>query len=87
MSERDVRLKIGALALDGLAPGHRAALGPAVERELAALVARHGLPPALAASGGAVPGGRFHVSPGASASAAAAQVARQIFERMRGDAR
>jgi hypothetical protein len=31
-----------------------------------------------------VPGGRFRVSPGASASAAAAQVARQLFERMRG---
>lgn len=86
MADGGVKLKIETLALEGLAPGHRAALGPAVERELAALVARHGLPRALAASSGAVPGGRFRVSPGASANAAAAQVARQLFERMRGGA-
>jgi hypothetical protein len=84
MSDGGVRMKIGSLALEGLAPGHAGSIGPAVERELAKLVARHGLPPALASAGGAVPGGRFRVSPGASASAAAAQVARQLFDRMRG---
>jgi hypothetical protein len=81
MTTPNVELRIGRLVLDGFAPGDRAQIGAAVERELMRLLAERGLPPALA-QGGAIPhldGASIAIEAGSRAEAIGVQVARAVY--------
>lgn len=75
-----VKLRMGAMEMDGAAPGDRARLEAAVQRELRRLIAGGGV------SGASSPGaaGPVRVTPGASVNAMAAQIARAVYARMGG---
>jgi hypothetical protein len=74
-------LRIDALVVDGLPVADRAALGAAVERELARLIAEQGVPPALARGEGiaSLAGRRFTASPGMDPAALGARIAGAVY--------
>ncbi|HEX5503432.1 MAG TPA: hypothetical protein VFW96_12475 [Thermomicrobiales bacterium] len=74
-----VELRIEELVLHGFAPGDRAPLGAAVERELARLFAERGVPPALLGGGeiARLDAGSFTAERGVEATGA--RVARAVY--------
>jgi len=74
-------LRVGELVVDGLPVADRAALGAAVERELARLLAERGVPPSLARGGSVagLDGGRFTAAPGADPVALGIRIARAVY--------
>jgi len=75
-----VKVRMGAMELDGAAPGDRARLEAAVRRELGRLIARGG------AGDGSPPrdGEPVRVAPGTPVHAVAARIARSVHARMGG---
>ena len=81
MKARSVELHIEELVLHGFAPGDRHRIGDAFERELARLLAEHGVPPSLA-EGFESPhldAGAFNFAPNSGAEAIGAEVARAVY--------
>lgn len=76
-----VHLHIERLVLDGLGPLDRAALGGAVQSELARLFTEGGAPPAVHRDARLprLDGGHFDAAPGMGAEAVGKQVARCIY--------
>ena len=81
---RPVKLRMGAMEMDGAAPGDRAALEAAVRRELQRLIAHRGVPGGSSSGASAANAGPVRVTPGASVNAMAAQIARSAYARMGG---
>jgi hypothetical protein len=96
MSEQSIRdsapaagsgivLHIDELLLHGFPSGAaRGEIGAAVERELARLLAEHGLPPALERGHtlGRLNGGSFEVAPNSSPEAIGAQIAQAVYHAL-----
>ncbi|MBV9790678.1 MAG: hypothetical protein JOZ51_20965 [Chloroflexi bacterium] len=81
-----VQIQIGELVLHGLdqvrSSGARYDLGAAVERELARLLAEHGIPPGLDQAGivARLSGGSFEVAPGSSPDTLGLQIAQAVYQ-------
>lgn len=77
----NVELHIEELALHGFPSGARHAIGDAVQRELARLIAERGLAPALAVTGdhAYLDGGAFHMVRDTAPDRIGVQVARAIY--------
>ena len=77
----NVELHIEELVLHGFAPGDRAGVGAAVERELTRLFAEGSVPPSLVAGGAwrQLDGGSFTVAPGSGAERIGVQVAQAVY--------
>lgn len=77
----DIDLHIEELVLEGFNPGDRHAIGEAVQRELARLLAEKGVPPAMAGGGeiARVDGGQFEQGSGARPEEAGVQTARAVY--------
>ncbi len=76
----NIEIEIEELVLHGFAPGDRATIGEAVQRELTRLLAEQGLasmnrPIEIAH----VNGGAFDVRPGAKSETIGAQIARKVY--------
>jgi hypothetical protein len=78
---RTIRLHIDELVLDGFAPLDRAAVGAAVQAELARLLSEQGLPGGLEFGGEAptVDGGAFNLPANARAESIGAEIARSVY--------
>jgi hypothetical protein len=75
-----VKLRMGAMEMDGAAPGDRARLEAAVQRELRRLIARGGAGDGSPSG----PAGPVRVAPGTPVHAVAAKIARSVYARMGG---
>ncbi len=82
---RAVEVHVEELVLHGFAPGDRLGIAVAVERELARLLARDGVPPAWHRPGERerVDGGAFRHAPDAPPRRTGAAVAREIWKAVR----
>jgi hypothetical protein len=80
----DLDLHIERLVVRGLAPAHRERIVPALQAELARLLAEHGLPPAAARDGLRLAGGTFRAPRGARPEAIGETIARQLHAGWRG---
>jgi hypothetical protein len=76
----NVDFHIEELILHGFAPGERDDIAEAVERELARLFAKEGVPPSLARGGemAFLDGGTFEMTPGAGPETIGVQVAQTL---------
>ncbi len=81
MKPYNIELHIEELVLHGFAPGDRAAIGAAVQRELTRLFTEQGVHPSLGSGYEAekVDGGAFHMQPGAKAGTIGTQVAHAVY--------
>jgi hypothetical protein len=82
MKPRHVELHIETLVLHGFAPGDHHRIGAVMARELARLLAEHGVPSFLAhnIAGPSRDPGVFNVAPGATVEALGVQVAQAVYE-------
>jgi len=79
----NLNLRIEELALDGFPPADRYAIGDALERELARLVAERGVPPLLERGGdwARMDGGSFPAAAGSRPETIGVKVARTLYAR------
>jgi hypothetical protein len=81
MSSKHIDIDIDRLVLQGIDPRHRTRIAESVRRELAQLVARHGVPPHWThAEAGAQSIPRIEVDPGHSPARIGASVARAVYQ-------
>ncbi len=81
MKPYNLELHIEELVLHGFAPGDRAAIGAAVQRELTRLFAEQGIHPSLQCSREVekMDGGAFNLRTGAKTESIGAQVAQSVY--------
>ncbi len=80
MSSKQIDIEIDHLVLQGIDPRHRARIAESVQRELAQLVARSGMPPHwMHGAPGALGMPRIQVDRGQSPARIGASVARAIY--------
>ena len=80
MSSKQIEIEIDHLVLQGIDPRHRARIADTVQRELARLIARGGVPPHWAHGGANVAGmSRIAVDPTHPPARIGASVARAIY--------
>jgi hypothetical protein len=82
-SEPSIELRIEELVLQGFVPSDRYAIGDAVERELARLLAEHGAPISLRSETAAdeIRGATFNAAHNAKAPVIGHQIAQAVYER------
>lgn len=82
----NVELHIEELVLHGFAPGDRYRIGEAVELELQRLLTEQGAPHFFSGNVelGQISAGTFNVEPNAKSEVIGAQVARAVYEGMKG---
>jgi hypothetical protein len=82
MKPYNIDLHIEELVLHGFAPGERATIGAAVQRELTRLFTEQGIHPSLGSGCEAerVDGGTFQVQSGAKGNVIGTQVAQVIYK-------